>query len=607
MPPSEDTGDCDKVVEVNTHQPLNLTASEEEVKGKAELPHDKNEADKNDQSEESAESQKNITDVNVNDETKEEVKAHVTEPDDIKDKPEEFKDHSDSQNDTKADQNSAEEAVEEVPGKDIDPPVVGKSDSEAVQRETVENNLGDSVKSTDKTEDSQEDKNKIATEESEAIEDKVEAPEVSIVVKEEPATENETSTDKISGESKEPETAKATVDEPEQSAMENKSEVSLEQSNKEVEVIENAVEESDKPNEGETSENDKQGSGDGQDATNIPQMTPTDQAEFDGGEKEIKAESEPTNSTAAQEESETISEKETIKDADEMTNDVDMKADSKIADLQETNTNDKPESDTDVPSKAADNEPTGIVETSAEVLEPAGEKEKSVEPVKVEKLEEPETKVVKEDQIVEQEKEKVEVSEESTKITEVKVEVNENNDKAAEEKLTATADIEPSENVPTSPALSKSSYDATKEEIEDSINFIKNRLSVADPKIPDDTEKQENVEVHEEQKTTRQDAAAEKKEEICQEVNKDVIEKEIETVSDVKQDSKSSVEIPKPEPEIEKTSVKNPEGETETAKIDCIPPVRPERQKKGSVKIPDWSPPKTDFFSYLFGCFKPSQ
>merc|ERR1719192_2304003 len=236
MPPSEDTGDCDKVVEVNTHQPLNLTASEEEVKGKAEVPHDKNEADKNDQSEESAETQKNITDVNVNDETKEEVKAH-----------------------------------------DIEPQVVGKSDSEAVQLETVENNLGDSVKSTDKTEDSQEDKNKIETKESEAI-------EVSVVVKEEPATENETSTDIISVESKEPETAKATVDEPEQSAMENKSEVSLEQSNKEVEVIENAVEESDKPNEGETSENDKQGSGDGQDATHIPQMSPTDQAEFDGGE-----------------------------------------------------------------------------------------------------------------------------------------------------------------------------------------------------------------------------------------------------------------------------------------------------------------------------------
>ena len=35
-----------------------------------------------------------------------------------------------------------------------------------------------------------------------------------------------------------------------------------------------------------------------------------------------------------------------------------------------------------------------------------------------------------------------------------------------------------------SPTLSKNSYDATKEEIEDSINFIKNRLSVADPKIP---------------------------------------------------------------------------------------------------------------------------
>ena len=75
------------------------------------------------------------------------------------------------------------------------------------------------------------------------------------------------------------------------------------------------------------------------------------------------------------------------------------------------------------------------------------------------------------------------------------------------------------------------------------------------------------------------------------------------------------VEITKKDPEAEIpksiTAAEGPKAEegpkpdVELAVIECIPPVRPERQKRQSVKIPEWTPPRDTFFSYLFGCFKP--
>merc|ERR1711918_209495 len=100
-----------------------------------------------------------------------------------------------------------------------------------------------------------------------------------------------------------------------------------------------------------------------------------------------------------------------------------------------------------------------------------------------------------------------------------------NTDKASEAKLTATETV----STPTSPAVSKNSYDATKEEIKDSINFIKNRLSVAEPKIPEKLETVEKVEIEKEPEAISHVVTEEEKEncpENCEEVKKE--EKKIE-------------------------------------------------------------------------------
>ena len=85
---------------------------------------------------------------------------------------------------------------------------------------------------------------------------------------------------------------------------------------------------------------------------------------------------------------------------------------------------------------------------------------------------------------------------------------------------------------------------------------------------------------------------------------------EIETNAEVEV-TNTDVESPKRDPEVkipkstENVESPKPDPDLEVAVIECIPPVRPERQKRQSVKIPEWTPPKNDFFSYLFSCFKP--
>merc|ERR1719278_2104228 len=96
----------------------------------------------------------------------------------------------------------------------------------------------------------------------------------------------------------------------------------------------------------------------------------------------------------------------------------------------------------------------------------------------------------------------------------------------------------------------------------------------------------------------------EKKEETKKEMSQEEISK---TNTEVEVEiTKTNTEVTKKDPEVE-IAESNAESENPLAVIECIPPVRPERQKKQSVKIPEWSPPKNNFFSYLFGCFKPRQ
>merc|ERR1712183_593619 len=133
----------------------------------------------------------------------------------------------------------------------------------------------------------------------------------------------------------------------------------------------------------------------------------------------------------------------------------------------------------------------------------------------------------------------------------------EENLKEAEVKEETKAEVESPEkdaasdggNCQTSPTLSKNSYDATKEEIEDSINFIKNRLSVADPKIPGGTMNEENIKKTEDtNKEHGETNLVVKKEEIEKEIPKEEI-KIPETNTEV-ENPKTNTEVTKKDPDV---------------------------------------------------------
>merc|ERR1712183_1267718 len=141
----------------------------------------------------------------------------------------------------------------------------------------------------------------------------------------------------------------------------------------------------------------------------------------------------------------------------------------------------------------------------------------------------------------------------------------EENLKEAEVKEETKAEVESPEkdaasdggNCQTSPTLSKNSYDATKEEIEDSINFIKNRLSVADPKIPGGTMNEENIKKADEEPQPSSERAEDTNKEHGETnlvVKKEEIEKEI---------PKEEIKIPETNTEVEK-----PKTNTEVTKKD---------------------------------------
>merc|ERR1711892_429577 len=150
----------------------------------------------------------------------------------------------------------------------------------------------------------------------------------------------------------------------------------------------------------------------------------------------------------------------------------------------------------------------------------------------------------------------------------------------------------------------RDSYQATKEEIEDSLEFIKAKLN--QPEVPESPE------------ATRSPAVPAKAKRVSTEI-KHLGEDEIPSPPP------SHVVIPLPVVVPSKTSnvletkkesfAVAPAADKESEPIvekfarECIPPVRPERLKRNSAKInvPDWQPPKQNILTYIFGCFKPSQ
>ena len=152
----------------------------------------------------------------------------------------------------------------------------------------------------------------------------------------------------------------------------------------------------------------------------------------------------------------------------------------------------------------------------------------------------------------------------------------------------------------------RDSYTATKEEIEESLNFIKSKIS-STPPIPPSKAKRHSMLPKTEPKADsdiRPTFKADDDEIPGYEPIGQTIEPVYESIaleSKENDDGRANTKIPK-KVEIIRTS-EDVSGK-EFSK-ECIPPVRPTRsKKKENLVVPVWSPPKQNILSYLFSCFK---
>ena len=126
--------------------------------------------------------------------------------------------------------------------------------------------------------------------------------------------------------------------------------------------------------------------------------------------------------------------------------------------------------------------------------------------------------------------------------------------------VTSTKELPQEEVKPICEFKESESYKATKEEIEDSLLFIKNKLK---------------------------DQPVNDKENVFQDQDYD----EVHTEESI----------------VERFQViQNPNAAAKSFATECIPPVRPQRVKKTSkINVPDWTPPRNDLMTYFFSCIKP--
>ena len=118
-----------------------------------------------------------------------------------------------------------------------------------------------------------------------------------------------------------------------------------------------------------------------------------------------------------------------------------------------------------------------------------------------------------------------------------------------------------------------------------------------------------------EQKSSDEQITQEPENAVQNEVMK---EQSTEPQTTEKQNDQNSVEVEVMESETSKeTTEENIEKEKvtmrESSKVTEISenaaseaPIRPQRHKRSSkIIVPEWTPPKNDVFSYLFGCIRP--
>merc|ERR1719282_77269 len=137
----------------------------------------------------------------------------------------------------------------------------------------------------------------------------------------------------------------------------------------------------------------------------------------------------------------------------------------------------------------------------------------------------------------------------------------------------------------------RDSYQVTKEEIKDDLEFIKAKL--ATPPLPPAKTKRASKEVQQKKQDIKLEEIPSSKDDTTANT---IIQKECDTNETTIGGKTEEKEDQKPE-------------EEETVS-ESVPPIRPERLRKPCgqkrLSVPDWQPPKQSFLNFLLGCFRPT-
>lgn len=147
--------------------------------------------------------------------------------------------------------------------------------------------------------------------------------------------------------------------------------------------------------------------------------------------------------------------------------------------------------------------------------------------------------------------------------------------------------------------INSGTYEATKEEVEQSIDFIKAKLKTPSPPIaPPKSHRSAKVAKEAPKEVIKQQITTE-----CPEV-KEVTEDKNVSAEVVKEVPKTSNKAATPTTKDVHAATETPNAEVKQPVTDTIPPVPPMRKRK-QLQVNDWRPPRQSLIEYIFGCFVP--
>jgi hypothetical protein len=160
----------------------------------------------------------------------------------------------------------------------------------------------------------------------------------------------------------------------------------------------------------------------------------------------------------------------------------------------------------------------------------------------------------------------------------------------------------------------RDSYQLTKEEIEESLSFIKAKLN-STPLPPPKSKRSSGGGVAAASGSEDGRKSAEEPANSVHDYEPVQPLPPRETVAPAAPTPETPPVVPVPLPVLvtEKGREQNGRGASQSGAkgepvqqfaLECIPPVRPTRMKKGgTLEVPEWRPPKENVFAYFFGCF----